>query len=89
MQHQLCRNCKTRHMLADPCDRGVLPKEAPLPKPLPKEASLPKLPLPKPSADVPPKTSSGYARQARWRGKHRERYNDYQRGLMRRRANAS
>ena len=77
MQHQLCRNCNTRHMLADPCNYGTLPKEALLPK-----SSLPKPP------DTPPEISPGYARQARWRERHRERYNEYQRGLMRRRANA-
>ena len=89
MQHQLCRNCKTRHMLSEPCDYGMLPKETVLPKPLPKAASLPPQALPKASADTLPKLSSGYARQARWREKHRERYNEYQRGLMRRRADAS
>ncbi len=131
MQHQLCRNCKTRHRLADPCDYVALPKGPSLPKALPKAAVPKEVSLPKPvlpiKASLPkapskqemgaladevfegaiqigrelaagppvsnPDTSfqalSGSARQARWREGHRDRYNEYQRDLMRRRRASS
>ncbi len=79
-----CSKCGARYIAAAGHE-CALPKQS-----LPKKTLLPK-PLPKPSGALrvgseSAKILSGSARQARWREGHRDRYNEYQRDLMRRRA---
>ena len=90
MQHQLCRNCNTRRMLAEPCNYGALPK-ASINKP--SSINRASINVAVPSINEPIQNlgelTGATARQARWRAKHREKYNEYHREDMRRRRAAN